>query len=387
MNVRLVLPRILAVDDDPGVLHAVKRILGSQYELAGTSSPLEALNLAETFLPDLALLDIRMPAMDGFEVMQRLRAKHPNVDIIFVTGSMTDPDAHLIRAIEQGAFYFIQKPFDRQVLQTLVQRCLELRYLRLQADRELQQLRVAQSRLLPQVPPTHEEYQIAFRYRPFYFATGDYHDFFPQPDGSLVVFVGDSCGHGPSACMLMATMRTLLYTHPEIHGDPGYALSRLSEMFHALIPSDLFMTALVLRLGSGGRIDWAAAGQHPPLRVTGEQVGHFNQAKAGLPLGISPDERYETGSCQMIPGERLIAFTDGIFEASNRQGKQFGTAGIRRSLVKLTRAASISETLLDALIEQVSEHMEGQTFEDDFTLIAIERRAEGTATLPKASPE
>jgi sigma-B regulation protein RsbU (phosphoserine phosphatase) len=374
MNLRSAPARILAVDDDPGVLHAVKRILGGQYELASTSSPIEALALAEGFRPDLALLDIRMPAMDGFELMQRLRAEQPDVDIIFVTGSMTDPDAHLIRAIQQGAFYFIQKPFDRQVLQTLIQRCLELRHLRSQANQELQRLRVAQSRLLPQVPPSHGEYQIAFRYRAFYFATGDYHDFFPQPDGSLAVFVGDSCGHGPSACMLMATMRTLLYTHPEIHGDPGHALFRLTGLFHALIPSDLFMTALLLRLGRGGRIDWAVAGQHPPLRITGEQVAPLNQVPAGLPLGIFPDERYETGSCELPPGERLIAFTDGIFEASNRQGKQFGTSGIKNSLAKLTHSASTSEALLDALIDDVKAHMEGLDFEDDFTLIAIERR-------------
>jgi sigma-B regulation protein RsbU (phosphoserine phosphatase) len=374
MNPRSAPARILAVDDDPGVLHAVKRVLGGQYELASASSPIEALALAEGFHPDLALLDIRMPAMDGFELMQRLRAEQPDVDIIFVTGSMTDPDAHLIRAIQQGAFYFIQKPFDRQVLQTLIERCLELRQLRSQTNQELHQLRVAQSRLLPQVPPTHAEYQIAFRYRPFFFATGDYHDFFPQPDGSLAVFVGDSCGHGPSACMLMATMRTLLYTHPEIHGDPGHALSRLTGMFHALIPFDLFMTALFLRLGSGGRIDWAAAGQHPPLRVAGERVAPLNQAAAGIPLGIFPDARYETGSCQILPGEKLIAFTDGLFEAANPQGKQFGTAGIKISLGKWAPTASTSEALLDALIEDVKRHMEGLDFEDDFTLLAIERR-------------
>jgi sigma-B regulation protein RsbU (phosphoserine phosphatase) len=174
--------------------------------------------------------------------------------------------------------------------------------------------------------------------------------------------------------MLMATMRTLLYTHPEIHGDPGHALSRLTVMLHALIPSDLFITALFVRLGSGGRIDWAAAGQHPPLRVTGERVAPLNQATAGLPLGIFPDARYETGSCQLLPGERLIAFTDGIFEAANRQGKQFGMAGIKSSLGKLSHVTSTSEALLDALIEDVKGHMEGQDFEDDFTLLAIERR-------------
>ena len=193
-------------------------------------------------------------------------------------------------------------------------------------------MRVAQGRLLPQTSPQHGEYEITFRYRPFYFATGDYHDYFPQPDRSLSVFVGDGCGHGPSACMLMATIRTLLYTHPEIQGDPGLALSRLTGMFHALIPSDLFMTALFLHLGFDGKIEWAAAGQHLPLRVTSAGVETLAQVRAGLPLGVLPDARYETGSCQILPSERLIAFTDGIFEATNRQGKQFGTAGVKNSL-------------------------------------------------------
>ena len=366
--------RILAVDDDPAVLHAVQRILRAQYELATAPSPGEALALAGAFRPDLALLDIRMPAMDGFELMQKLRAEQPDVDIIFVTGSMTDPDAHLIRAVQQGAFYFIQKPFDRQVLLTLVERCLELRQLRRQANQELQRLRLVQSRLLPQAPPAHDEYQVAFRYRPFYFATGDYHDFFPQPDRSLAVFVGDSCGHGPSACMLMTTMRTLLYTHPEVQGDPGQALTRLTGMFHALIPSDLFMTALFLRLRSAGYIEWACAGQHPPLLLTREGVTSLDHAKVELPLGILPDVRYETSSCQILPGDRLIAFTDGIFEATNRHGKQFGTPGVKRSLGKLAPAALTSDALLDALIEDVRGHMEGLDFEDDFTLLAIERR-------------
>ena len=373
MNPRSKPARILAVDDDPRVLHATKRILKGQYELATTSCPLEALTLAAGFCPDLALLDIRMPAMDGFELMQKLRANQPDVDIIFITGSMTDPDAHLIRAIQQGAFYFIQKPFDRQVLLTLIERCLELRRLRSQANQELQQLRLLQSRILPQVPPTHPDYEIAFRYRPFFFATGDYHDFFLQPDGSLVVFVGDSCGHGPSACMLTATMRALLFTHTEILADPGHALTCLTKMFHALVPCGLFMTALLLRLRSDGCIEWAAAGQHPPLLITHERVTALNKARAGPPLGIVPDKCYESDSYQLLPGDRLIAYTDGIFEATNRQGKQFGTAGIARSLENMSRAALSPSALLDAVIEHVERYLDGLSFEDDFTLLIIQR--------------
>jgi sigma-B regulation protein RsbU (phosphoserine phosphatase) len=343
--------------------------------LASASSPAEALALAPEFAPDLAILDIRMPAMDGFELMQRLKAAQPDLDVIFITGSMTEPDAHLIRAIRQGAFYYIPKPFDREVLQTLVERCLELRQLRAVANRELSKLRWAQSRLLPQTAPSHADYQLAFRYRPFYFATGDYHGFFPQPDGSLAVFVGDSSGHGPSACMLMATMRTLLGTYPGLHGDPGTALSRLGQMFNALIPSDLFMTAVYLVLEPEGRVPWAAAGQHPPLRVAaGGAVAPMDLTAVGMPLGVDPGERYDTVTCQLAPGDRLLIFTDGIVEAPNRDGQLLGLPRLQDALAALARRSLNPDALLDALLEEMKAYMEGAEFEDDFTLVAIERR-------------
>jgi sigma-B regulation protein RsbU (phosphoserine phosphatase) len=368
--------RVLVVDDDPGVLHTVRRVLGGEHDLASTSSPAEALTLADRLAPDLAILDVRMPEMDGFELMKRLKECRPDLDVIFVTGSLTDPDARLIQAIRQGAFYFVQKPFDRDVLRTLVDRCLELRRLRAVAERELTRLRTAQARLLPQAAPEVADYRVAFRYRPVYFATGDYYDFFPRPDGALAVFVGDSTGHGPSACMLMASMRTLLHTRPEIHADPGVTLSALTHLLSELIPPDLFMTAVYLVLGRGGRVRWAAAGQHPPLRVTRDgRVVPVDLTPVGMPLGVDSDECYRTVSLDVDPGERLVLFTDGIIEATDRKGKLFGTEGVRSSLEVLGRNPTTLEALVDGLVEKVWQHLEGSDFEDDFTLLAIERRA------------
>src|SRR5262245_38229028 len=122
-------PRILIVDDEPAMLRSVARILEGTYEIVGAASPREALEIAPAFEPDLAIVDIRMPEMDGFELMERLAGIAPGIDVIVMTGSITEADAKLIRAIREGAFYFIQKPFDREVLVTLVARCLELRRL------------------------------------------------------------------------------------------------------------------------------------------------------------------------------------------------------------------------------------------------------------------
>lgn len=364
--------RILVVDDEVRVLRAVSRVLEPDYQVHCAATPAEALERAAAFPPDLALLDVRMPVMDGFELRRRLAALQPDLDFIFMTGSLTEPDAHLIRAIEEGAFYFIQKPFDRQVLQTLVRRCLELRKLRSVANRELALLRLAQSRLLPQSAPHVPGYTVSFRYEPFYYASGDYLGFFPRGQGGLGIFVGDGCGHGPSASMLMATVRALLHTQAELHQTPGHALCALGRLFDGLVPQDLFMTAVYLLLEADGQVSWAAAGQDPPLRL--DAAGGFAQIDLGangLPLGIDPGQAYRSVAWQLAVGERLFLFTDGIYEARDRAGLEFGRQrlqGVLRQLARLPLERATHE-----LVERVKAYMEGSDFEDDFTVLAVER--------------
>src|SRR5262250_3964579 len=148
--------RILVVDDEAGMLRSVERVLGQDYAVLSTPSSREAVALTKTFKPDLAILDIQMPEMDGFQLMEELQALDPELDVIFMTGSVHEIDAKLIKAIRNDAFYFLQKPFDRGVLLSLVERCLELRRLdrsnreHLQRmEKELSDARVFQQSLLP----------------------------------------------------------------------------------------------------------------------------------------------------------------------------------------------------------------------------------------------
>jgi sigma-B regulation protein RsbU (phosphoserine phosphatase) len=371
MPAKLLPERILVVDDDPGVLRAVSRILERDYEVHGAATPSEALTLAASRAPDLALLDVRMPEMNGFELRRQLATGHPDLDVILMTGSLTEPDAHLIRAIEEGAFYFIQKPFDRRVLQTLVRRCLELRKLRSVARRELARLRIAQARLLPQSAPPLPGYALSFRYEPFYYATGDYLGFFPRPGDALGVFVGDGSGHGPSASMLMATVRALLHTRPDLHQAPGHALHALGALFPGLVPEDLFMTAVYLLLEPGGKVSWAAAGQDPPLRMhRAGVIAPLDLSANGMPLGIDPGQAYATVEWQLAPGDRLFLFTDGIYEARDRGGRLFGRDRLQNVLRQ--RTGLPLERLTKEVVDQVKDFMEGSEFEDDFTVLAIE---------------
>ena len=121
--------RILVVDNEAAMLHTIERILAQRYQVTTALSAGEALTVTEGLGPELAILDIRMPKMDGFKLLGRLREIKPDLDVIFMTGIIHELDAQLIRSIREKAFYFVQKPFDREVLLTLVERCLELRRL------------------------------------------------------------------------------------------------------------------------------------------------------------------------------------------------------------------------------------------------------------------
>src|SRR3954454_6321237 len=116
----------------------------------------------------------------------------------------------------------------------------------LTARRELEILAAAQGRLLPQAAPEFGGYELCLAYRPARAVTGDYHDFFPRPDGRLAVFVGDGSGHGPVASMLTTTMRTILHTHARLHREPGVTLTGVAPLFHALTNADQFMTGVYL---------------------------------------------------------------------------------------------------------------------------------------------
>src|SRR6195952_2514513 len=132
--------RILIVDDDPGMRRAIERVLSQSYRLVSVAGATEAMGLLERQGLDLALVDVRLKDGDGYSLCQAIRARRPETDVILITGSMSEPDEKLFRSLEEGAFYFLFKPFERRVLLALVERCLRLQRERATSERYAQEL-------------------------------------------------------------------------------------------------------------------------------------------------------------------------------------------------------------------------------------------------------
>lgn len=380
-------PRILVVDDEPGLLRVVERVLGRRNQVRSVGTPAEALALMRAYAPDLAILDIRMPEMDGFELMQRLKEIQPDLDVILMTGSLSDPDEKLVRAIRQNAFYFVQKPFDREVLETLVDRCLELRRLAQEnrqhvsrLEHELGDARRFQESLLPKPAAELNGVSLECRYRPSSELGGDLYDYATAGTTRTAFLIADSSGHGVSAAMLTGIVKSVFHAAAADRYDPLAVVERAREALRAF-PAERFVTlfvAVITRRPEGfARLDYVNAG-HPPGLVwsAGNPVAPRLLTPTGPILSpVFPAGMWERGRATLAPGDQLLLYTDGVSEAPAGElsaqerlieGDFFGDERVSRLV---TEHPAGGTELLDAILAAVDAHAAGRPLPDDLTLV------------------
>jgi phosphoserine phosphatase RsbU/P len=369
---------ILVVDDEPGMLRAVVRLLGGRHQVVAAATAREAISLAATLKLDLAIVDIRMPDQDGFELMQRLKHDHPGLDVILMTGSVSEPDRKLVRAIREDAFYFIQKPFDNEVLRTLVERCLTARALadanhsHVQTlERELSEARWFQQSLFPPPQARIGSLQLHCRSVSCSLLAGDLYDYVALSIGGAALLVADVSGHGVSAAMLTGIVKSSFRSSSVDSFDPVAVVERIWAGLGSF-DHDRFVSAFAAVFSEKERrLDYVNAGHPAPLKWRHGRGASRDVAllESTGPI-LSPAIRqrlWEKKTVEFHPGERLFAYTDGISEAMDPEGDFYGEERIQ-NLVDDHRDGG--EALISALFRDVERFSSGRPQPDDLTVLA-----------------
>ena len=364
--------RILVVDDEPGMLRAVERVLSDEHRVVGTRLSRDALAMANEFQPELAIVDIRMPDLDGFELMAQLKTRFPAIDVILMTGSVDDLDDKLVRAIRSPAFYFIQKPFDREVLRTLVERCVELRWRREEhrqnvrrLERELAEARAFQQSLLPEPSGTANGVEICCRYTPCSALGGDLCDYAATTAGRTALLIADVSGHGVSAAMLTGIVKSAFHASHVDGFEPAAVVQRVWTGIAAFSP-DRFVTLVAALVSPAERqLRYVNAG-HPPIAVWGtSRPPRWFDSTGPLVSPILTSPIWEAGVVPVETGDHLLLYTDGVSDAlADENGDSEGR--LTRAIEQVSSGGSV---LLDAILEDVRRELAGRPQVDDQTLV------------------
>ena len=371
---------VLIVDDAPANIQVVNSILKDIYKIRIATNGAKALELAKaTAPPDLILLDVIMPEMDGYEVCAQLKADPDTRDIpvIFLTGQTEVEDE--TRGFDAGAVDYVHKPFSPAVVKARVQTHLMLRGIReqlaqqlLAIQKEMETARQIQLSILPSQIPKIEGLDIAARYVPMTSVAGDFYDFIVVDEKHIGILVADVSGHGMPAALIASMLKIALSAQVAQAADPAQVLLGLNQSLCGKFQHH-YVTAAYLFVDLQKRtLTYAGAG-HPPLLLWGGSSDGVRAVEEnGLFLGAFEFATYSSVELPLLPGHWGLLYTDGISETTNPLGIEFGTDRFREFLAKeeSTSADHFSDRLLEEL-SLWSARGPNEELDDDITLVAL----------------
>jgi phosphoserine phosphatase RsbU/P len=371
---------VLLVDDEPANIQIVNSILRDTYKTRIATNGAKALELAnQSPAPDLILLDVMMPEMDGYEVCSRLKlADHTrDIPVIFLTGQTDTQDE--TKGFEVGAVDYIHKPFSPAVVQARVRTHLVLRGIReelasqLQAiQRELDTARQIQLSILPREIPAIAGLDIAARYIPMTSVAGDFYDFIVIDEKRIGILVADVSGHGMPAALISSMLKIALGAQTSCALDPVLVLTGLNQALYGKFKGHFVTAAYVVIDTEKQTINYAGAG-HPPIILRDRAAAATRDfMENGLFLGYFPEVTYTSVELPFKPGDSCLLYTDGIPEMTNLSDEQYGVDRCKDYLESnhdLTAGQFVDSFLGE--LSRWSDSASGREPEDDVTLLAI----------------
>jgi phosphoserine phosphatase RsbU/P len=368
---------ILVVDDSPMNLRLIVRTLdGRGYRILAAKNGRAALDIARRVRPDLILLDVMMPEMDGFEVCRALKADAATRDAIVVFLSALGEVNDKVMGLELGASDYITKPIQAEEVIARVANHVarqqlerEVRRSRDRLQKELASAGAMQRGILPATLPTGHGATFSAYYRTSLYAGGDYYDVLRLPDGQFGIIVADVSGHGAPAAIVMAMIRAAVHAFPGFACDPAEMVRYLNRHFEFLWESPMFATALCALVDPHDRsVTIACAGHPPPLLLSGGRVKPF-PVEATMPVLMMDLPAVPESREILASGDRLLFYTDGVTERHDPGDDMYD---LPRLMASLERSASLAPAdQVQALVRDLDRFAGDREPDDDQTLLLM----------------
>jgi serine phosphatase RsbU (regulator of sigma subunit) len=326
--------------------------------------------------PDLILLDIMMPKMDGIEVCRRIKGDPslPFMPIIMVTAKADSKD--VVAGLEAGGDEYLTKPVDHAALVARVKSMLRIKDLHDTVLEQSAQLKVQletatkiQSLFWPEIPGMEAGSHVWATSVPAGYVGGDLYDIIPLPDSSWLAYVADVSDKGVPAALIMAALSTKIRSEALVQTQVDNLLETVNNSMYSLTSAEGFFATIVLARywPSSGKMQLTLGGHLPPLLISDSDIGTLPQLK-GMSLGVAPDVRYEQKEIFLSPGESILFFTDGVVEAENDNKDLFGNDRLA-AYIRNAKGSPRGKGLLELI-----SHWRGDSNpNDDLTILEIWR--------------
>ena len=368
---------ILLVDDNPTNLQVLFQTLeGIGCKLLIAKDGEMALSIAGKALPDLILLDIMMPGIDGYEVCRRLKNSQATSDIPVIFLSALGDTEDKVKGFQLGAVDYITKPFQPDEVIARVNTHLTIHRLNRevenqkdQLEHELKVVSEVQRKLLPKQLPSIDEFNLGVHYVTSRYAGGDYYDIIQLPDNCWGFLIADAEGHSAPAAVLMAMTCALFRAYPGSAADPAEVLRYLNEHL-CKVADPSFMTALYAFYDARARTMRIVRAGHPlPMVFRDAEKKAIELNCPGVyPLGIEPyDIEIPVTETRLEPGDRFLVYTDGLTERFNPEGMSYGEARLLEQLA--TDRTNDPQGVIEVIMADVERFAGERPADDDQALL------------------
>ena len=381
--------KILVVDDEPDleplILQRMRRSIRSgRYAFVFAHNGVEALEVLKRDADiDMVVSDINMPQMDGLTLLEQIPKVDPNIRSIIVSAY---GDMRNIRtAMNRGAFDFVTKPLDFEDLQITIERTLthmaEWKDALLSRDKlvalqnELDVASKMQQAILPTSFPAGETFQVFGNMAPARNVGGDFFDSHKPGERTARPRRGRRFRQGCARRSLHDVQPHSAQGRRHRQSHPGDVLSEVNDLLTEDNETIMFVTLLYAVYDpDSGDLDYANGGHTNPLLVHVDGSSEELPLTGGVALGVMPGLEYRQSEVTLARGDTLILYTDGVSEAMNSKGEEFGVNRLRQIFVDQPPASA--KTANEAILQAVADFA-GETAQSDDVTCLVLRRAGG----------